>query len=176
MFSTFFVVVLVSLLACCEAQHGSSSPADKLGIDDSTSPDHYFEMYPVEILGAMVGTYSSGYNSSDEMIDKARVLQIVSNDDVASRIFLPGIAYIDDGKMSSMTQLSSSSPVANTRLLDPLSQLSNNQLSHLKLDTLPKEFTVVTASDPRVQIVETTVTKENVPKAPIKRGTSYFQL
>ena len=146
----------------------------KSGIDVSTSPDHYFEMYPREVLSAMEGTYSSYFNTS-QTAGEGHTIEIVSNTD-GTRIFLPGIAYIEDGKPNSITPISKSksqkspSPKASTQLLDSSSQISNKQLSHLKLDSLPKGFAVLTSSDPRVHIVETTVIKQNAPK----KGIPYF--
>lgn len=129
---------------------------------ETTTPDDYFNMYPNEILIALEGSYQSTSRNFDETNDQ-HIAEIVSNND-ATRIYLPGIAYIDDGRITGMKQQSASKSVTSQQL-DSLSptKMSRNQLSHLKLESLPKGFTVLASSDPRVHILETVTAKQNIP-------------
>ena len=123
-------------------------------------PDHYFNLYPKEILIALEGTYSLASNSTKsyniQQIDQdLTVAEIILNRGATGTI-LPGIVFIDD---------------LNTEIVKPQgsqflsstisSSNSNSYLTPLILESLPSGFSVLRSSDSRVSIEESVLTGTN---------------
>ena len=123
-------------------------------------PDHYFNLYPKEILIALEGTYSLASNSTKsyniQQIDQDLIVAEIILNRGATGTILPGIVFIDD---------------LNTEIVKPQgsqflsskisSSNSSSYLTPLILESLPSGFSVLRSSDSRVSIEESVLTGTN---------------
>ena len=123
-------------------------------------PDHYFNLYPKEILIALEGTYSLASNSTKsyniQQIDQdLTVAEIILNRGATGTI-LPGIVFIDD--LNTQIVKPQGSQFLSSKIS---SSNSNSYLTPLILESLPSGFSVLRSSDSRVSIEESVLTGTN---------------
>ena len=124
-------------------------------------PDHYFNLYPKEILIALEGTYSLASNSTErhniQQIDQDLIVAEIILNRGATGTILPGIVFIDD--LNTETIKPQRSQLLSSKISSPI---SNSYLTPLILESLPNDFSVLRSSDSRVSIEESVLNRANV--------------
>lgn len=123
-------------------------------------PDHYFDLYPKEILTTLEGTYSLAFNDTESnnirQINQDLVVAEILPNRGATGAILPGIAFIDDLHTNMIKH--QGSQLLNSKLSSPI---SNSHLTPLNLESLPNSVTVLRSSDSRVSVEETVLARAN---------------
>ena len=120
--------------------------------------DENFGKYPTEILAAMEGTYFTGLNLGlEKSTGQKFITEVILNTD-NSRVFLPGIVYVDDRRAQGINTLSDSYTNDHARLSDVEENVqspcaaANYALSRLQPEDLSSQLPTLSASDTDQQV------------------------